>query len=134
PELSVTGWDVSSEAAAAGRAVTVTLAWQVGSELPADLTTYVHVVDNAGTTVGQSDHQAGGVFYPSQLWPTGVPLRDRHRLELPSTLAPGSYELRAGAYRFDGSGLLPLGREILLGQLTVGPESAGSQDELPLNE
>ncbi|MCZ7567652.1 MAG: DUF2723 domain-containing protein [Ardenticatenaceae bacterium] len=119
PAMAVTGWAAAPARLAAGSSLTVTLAWDVRDALPADLSTYVHLLDSAGTLVAQSDHQAGGVFYPSQLWPVGVRLRDRHRLGLPATLAPGVYQLRAGAYRNEPGGLVPLGREIALGRVTT---------------
>lgn len=128
-ELAISGWSADPARLAAGSSLTVTLALRVAAPLPENLTTYVHLLDPAGTLVAQSDHQAGGVFYPSQLWPVGAILRDRHHLELPRELASGVYQLRAGSYRIESSGLAPLGREVSLGRATTA--AAGDSPAAP---
>lgn len=138
PELSVSGWSVEVGAGGQdrtlrpGEALTVTLAWHVTGPLPANLTTYIHLLDPSGTLVAQSDQQAGGVYYPSQLWPEGATLRDRHRLDLPLSLAPGLYQLRVGAYSHGPTGLTRLGREITVGRLTTATAAAPSSPSVAM--
>ena len=93
--LTLIGYDQNQ----AGDTLTIVLYWKVGKVPPTiDYTTYIHAVDEHGQGISQSDHQPGGVFYPTHLWQTDEVLRDTHTLTLPNDLPLGEYSLMAGVY------------------------------------
>jgi hypothetical protein len=118
--VKLVGYDESAATAAPGEQVTVTLYWQPLAPLPADYTSYVHLVNLAGEGVAQNDHQPGGEFYPSRYWRLGETLRDQHTLTLPAGLPAGVYHWRVGLYYQPEPGIIhALGAGQPLGQLTI---------------
>jgi hypothetical protein len=98
-QVTLTGIALTPATVNAGERLTVTLWWQAVTPLAADYTSYIHLVTADGQRLAQSDHQPGGVYYPSSLWLPGEPLRDRHVLSLPPETEAGAYRLVAGMYR-----------------------------------
>ncbi|MFN8458727.1 MAG: DUF2723 domain-containing protein [Anaerolineae bacterium] len=96
--IKLIGYDLSPVAISPGTQVAVTLHWQTSQPLSVDYTSYVHVVDNNGQGVAQSDARPGGDYYPSHLWQVGEILHDRHEVTLPPDLPSGPYHLVVGLY------------------------------------
>jgi hypothetical protein len=115
--MRLVGYDQSSSSARPGETLTVTLYWQPQSEIDFDYSSYIHLVDEAGRGITQSDHQLGGEYYPTSLWRPGEVLRDGHVLSIPQDVAPGVYRLVAGMYRYPS--LEPLGGPADIGLLAV---------------
>ncbi|HEX9114742.1 MAG TPA: hypothetical protein VGA61_01630, partial [Anaerolineae bacterium] len=97
--VTLVGYDVQPAMLQAGGTVTVTLSWQPKAALAQDYTSFVHLVNAAGQTIGQDDHRPGGNFYPSSLWRPGEQLRDAHGLKLAADLGRPPYQIVAGLYR-----------------------------------
>jgi hypothetical protein len=106
--VRLAGYDLQPGLANPGKSVAVALHWQPLRQIPADLTTFVHVLNGDGAVVGQSDHKPGGDYYPTGLWRPGELLRDVHTLTLAPDLGPPPYALEVGLYRL-GSQLTHLG-------------------------
>jgi len=115
--MRLVGYDQSSSSARPGETLTVTLFWQPQSEIDFDYSSYVHLVDEVGRGITQSDHQVGGDYYPTSLWRPGEVLRDNHVLTIPQDVAPGVYRLVAGMYRYPS--LEPLGGPADIGLLAI---------------
>jgi len=115
--MRLAGYDQSPDSARPGEAVTITLYWQPQAELDFDYSSYVHLVDERGQGITQSDQQPGGHYYPTSLWRPGEVLRDRHRLTIPQDGTPGVYRLVVGMYRYPS--LEPLGGPADVGLLAV---------------
>jgi hypothetical protein len=115
--MGLVGYDQSPSSARAGEMLTVTLYWQPQSEIGYDYSSYVHLVDEAGRGITQSDHQPGGDYYPTSLWRPGEVLRDSHVLSIPEGAIPGTYRLVVGMYRHPS--LEPLGGPADIGLLAV---------------
>jgi hypothetical protein len=96
--IRLAGYDMVPVALKPGGAAEITLHWQPITRLAADYTTFIHVINANGDKIAQSDHLAGGVYYPTSLWKPGETLIDRHTLKLPADLGPGSYTLMVGLY------------------------------------
>jgi len=96
-----------------GDALQIDLHWQPLRALEADYTSFVQVLDANGDKIAQSDHQAGGIYYPTSLWRPGETLRDRHTLVLPADAPSGPYRLLVGMYRLVGGEIIPLGSATL---------------------
>ena len=108
--MTLTGFSVSPAAPATGETLAVELFWQPLQPPLADYTSYVQLLAADGSKVAQSDHQPGGVYYPSSMWLPGETLLDRHELAIPADAPPGPYQLLAGLYRLTETGIEPVGQ------------------------
>jgi hypothetical protein len=126
--MRLVGYDQSPPSARPGQAITLTLYWQPQSEIEHDYTSYVHLVNEAGQGLAQSDHQLGGTYYPTSLWRPGEVLRDQHLLNIPAGTPPGIYRLVAGMYLYPSMEALGSGTDI--GLLAV-KDAAGVRTTLP---
>lgn len=99
-QAQLVGVEVGGEARP-GQLLPVELYWLALRENGRNDKSFVHLVDAAGQVVAQHDGDPGGGFTPTSRWQPGEFLRDRHYLELPMTLPPGRYRLKAGLYRFE---------------------------------
>jgi hypothetical protein len=87
----------------------VTLYWQAGRDMTLDYTVFVHLLDEAGQLVAQHDGQPWWeVKIPTSSWLAGETLLDRHTLQLPADLPPGTYRLQAGVYYWETLERLPV--------------------------
>ncbi len=102
--IRLVGFDVAPFTGQPGEAQQIALHWQALQPIPANLTSFVHLVASDGARIAQSDHLLGGVYYPTSLWQPGEILLDRHSLTLPSDAPPGPYRLIVGLYELvDGA-------------------------------
>ena len=76
----------------------MTLFWQAIDSLQTDYTTFIHVVDEAGQIVAQSDAQPLNGQYPTSIWSSGEMIVDERTI---MAIAPGSYQLYIGWYQWD---------------------------------
>jgi hypothetical protein len=101
--VRVIGYDAVREA----NQLHVAIYWQAQAKLPANYTTFVHLLDANGNKIAQgSDHQVGGDFYPTSLWQIGETLRDEFIIAAPVNLSNGPYQVLAGMYRSSDSEML----------------------------
>ncbi|MCL6647585.1 MAG: glycosyltransferase family 39 protein [Chloroflexi bacterium] len=100
------GYDCPAEARP-GERLQLALHWRALATPPPDLKVFVHLVSPTGQLVAQRDSTPAAGGYPTERWVPGTYLRDWYDLDLPTTLAPGSYQLLVGLYRPDGERLLP---------------------------
>ncbi len=118
--VSLAGYDLSARSPRPGQELQVSLYWEPLRPLGAEYHSFVHLVDATGQPVAQSDHQPGGVFYPSTLWQPGEQLRDDHTLTIPAGTPPGVYRLLVGLYALSADGSLQsLGEPVVAGQVAV---------------
>jgi hypothetical protein len=103
------GFDVQRD----GETVQIDLHWQPLRPLDSDYTSFVQLLAAGDEKAAQSDHQPGGVYYPTSLWQPGETLRDRHTLALPAGAPPGPYRLLAGMYQLIGGEIVTLGSATL---------------------
>ena len=89
-----------------GATTRLTLVWQMrAAEVTHDYTVFVHVRDEAGQNVAQTDAQPRGGVHPTSLWLTGEFGEDAYTFDL----APGNYSLVVGLYDAETGERLPLG-------------------------
>jgi hypothetical protein len=115
--IRLAGYDLPRPAVRPGETAAITLFWHGRQRTDRALSSFVHLVDDSGKSVASSDHQPGGVYYPTNLWKPGEVLLDTHRLAIPADLAPGVYRLTAGLYSWPS--MERLGEEAMVGQLVV---------------
>ncbi len=110
--LRLLGYDIQPDEPQPDDLLRVDLYWQPDQPATADVTSFVQLLTVEGEKVAQSDHQPGGVYYPSSLWRPGETLLDRHELTIPPNAAPGPYRLLVGLYRQVNGETEPVGQAI----------------------
>ena len=95
-QLALIGYDYPVQVAP-GEAVEVTLYWKAQTEIEINFQVFLHLLDSSGHPVAQSDKLNPG-DYPAKRWTTAKYVRDSHRLEIPESLAPGTYALSTGMW------------------------------------
>jgi hypothetical protein len=65
--LNLVGYDLEPDEPLPGEDLQVSLHWRVERKLGQDYHTYVHLLDEEGQTIAQSDHRPGQEYYPSSL-------------------------------------------------------------------
>ena len=115
--LVLVGYDVDPLAPSAGGELRVSLYWRVERTLDRDYHTYVHLIDEGGQPIAQSDHRPGQEYYPSSMWAPGEILLDLHVLPIPAETQAGKVRLVAGAYEYPS--LVPLGSVLSLEEVRI---------------
>jgi len=95
---ALVGYEVSDAAAGPGDSITVTLVWQARSTPDDSFHVFVHLLDDDGLLMAQSDGIPGGWTRPTTGWLEGEYLTDVHTLDVPPDASPGIYHLRTGMY------------------------------------
>jgi hypothetical protein len=83
------------------------LVWRAERETSTSYRVFVHLVNQAGEIVAQSDGEPAGWSRPTTGWLPGEIILDEHTLDLAAAPA-GTYELRIGLYNPSGGGRVPL--------------------------
>ena len=74
------------------------LVWRAESETPVNYHVFIHLVDEAGNILAQSDAVPAGWTRPATGWLPGEYIVDPHALQLPAELPTGPLSLRVGLY------------------------------------
>jgi hypothetical protein len=99
PIIELTGYDLTDGELSLGETLALTLVWRShAGNLPTSYKVFVHLVDDAGEIVSQSDSEPVGGFRPTTSWREGEVLSDSHSLSIPAEIGAGEYTLWAGIY------------------------------------
>jgi hypothetical protein len=121
--IKIWGYDGPAGPVKSGDVIDITLYWQPVQNLTANYSSFVHLINNNGQGITQSDHRPGGDFYPSSLWQPGEILRDQHSLILPDDLPAGTYQYQIGMYIQPDPGVIRgMGGGLEIGLLVVASE------------
>ncbi len=99
--INLVGFTVEPETAGPGSSLTVTLIWQVMDEILAKYNTFIHIVNEEGQLLAQSDAPTGGGLRPSTDWIINEYIYDQHHLILPGDITSNDVEIRVGLYDAD---------------------------------
>ena len=91
-----------------GEALAVVLYWEGLSPVTESYTVFTHLLGPDGQLVAQQDNLPVGGLAPTTTWTPGVLIRDPYQLAVPSTVAPGTYQLQVGLYTAEGRQLFTL--------------------------
>ena len=76
----------------------VTLVWRAEGETPISYRVFVHLIDETGQIIAQSDGEPANWSRPTTGWLPGEVVVDEHRLALPEGVGNGRFALRIGLY------------------------------------
>ncbi len=94
----LTSSNISDRQISPGNMLTVTLYWYVTGRASQSYSVFVHLVDEAGNLVAQSDSVPRAGYYPTDAWAEGERFADVHIITLPQDVPPGDYQLHVGFY------------------------------------
>ena len=97
-QVRLLGYDLDPSQPAPEDQLTLTLYWQALTEMEASYTVFTHLLGDDGGVVAQHDASPAGGSYPTTLWVAGEVVEDPHLLELPASLAAGTYTMEVGMY------------------------------------
>ena len=89
-------------------ALPITLYWQAEGPTSTSYTTFVHLVNEQGAMVAQSDSIPGKGTLPSTAWAPGEVIPDARSISLPADMPQGVYTLLAGLYDATDGRRLPI--------------------------
>ncbi len=93
-----------------GESSELILYWKALDVIDANYQVFVHLRDDAGAVVAQSDLLNPGDF-PTERWPLDKYVRDRHTLKIPAEIPPGTYRLAVGLWSMADGERLEVGDE-----------------------
>jgi hypothetical protein len=101
--VALAGYDLTDTWAEPGGLITVTLHWQAAEVVNLPYKIFVHLEGNGSSSEpvklwAQADDFPACGTRPTNRWPVGKTLTDRHVLRLPADMPPGEYQLRVGLY------------------------------------
>ena len=105
--ISLLGFDVSSSAIRQGGTLTVTLYCTAISQVKSNYTVFVHVDDDRGKILAQSDSYPVEGHYPTSQWTPGYVVADVHHILIPAT-ADGTRHVTVGLYQLETMRRLPI--------------------------
>jgi hypothetical protein len=95
-EIELLGYDLPAAAFEPGAIAPVTLYWLVDERTDRDAAVFVHLYDEQGDLVAQSDGRPYMGTRPPYSWLPGEVVVDRREIILPDGLPPGLYHLAVG--------------------------------------
>ena len=95
--IELVGANVTPVAPSPGDTLAVELVWRAAAALSGNYKVFVHLVNEAGDIVSQSDAFPGDGYATNQ-WVGGEVVVDGHELPLPDDLPAGEYTVIAGLY------------------------------------
>ena len=84
--------------ASPGAACTISLVWRAEREMTISYRVFVHLIDDTGNILAQSDAEPARWTRPTTGWAPGEYVVDTHAVILPPELSTGSLRLRVGLY------------------------------------
>ena len=102
--LSFLGYERVEEVPRPGGRLTLLTYWRVEEVSPAPLKIFIHLLDEAGTSLAQHD----GLGSPPRGWAPGDTIIQKHVISLPASLHQARYTLQLGVYEPTSGARLPV--------------------------
>ncbi|GIK39173.1 MAG: hypothetical protein BroJett011_30060 [Chloroflexota bacterium] len=96
-EITLLGYDLTTEPIMGGGRLRLMLYWQANQVVAASYTVFVHLLNANGQVVAQHDGLPAEGTIPTPGWAAGEVIADRHLIDFPD-LPAGDYRLVAGMY------------------------------------
>ncbi|MEM7028332.1 MAG: glycosyltransferase family 39 protein [Chloroflexota bacterium] len=85
----------------AGETLSLKLHWQALHRVPLAYTTFIHILNDQGAVVAQTDVQPGNGQWPTDSWYPKEWLTDQVSVSLPTALTTGNYRILLGWYYWE---------------------------------
>ncbi len=124
--IDLLGYDTGGPVWQPGQTAALTLYWRTRQSLAYNYVLFVHMTpaaDPGSPPRVQDDRQPCDGSYPTTVWSTDEIVAEFRKLDLPSDLPPGDYEISVGWYLLSDLSHLPVSRgpgQIGENQLTLG--------------
>jgi hypothetical protein len=120
-KIRLAGYSVPNQPVDSGASISVRLAWQALDEILTPYRVFVHLLDDTGRLIAQSDGVPVDWTRPTPGWAVGEVVVETRTLTLPDDADVGTYDLRVGLYDEDGNRLpLPDGTDaVFLSEIVV---------------
>jgi hypothetical protein len=96
--IELQGYTIQPDALAAGDIAQITLFWQTDETLTERYKVFIHLVDEQGRLVAQSDSEPGGGLVLTTIWQPSQTVKDNHGLLIPLDTPDGRYTILLGLY------------------------------------
>ena len=96
--VTLFGYNMSNEFTSDGGILNIKLVWEANVKVSESYHVFVHIIDESGNLVAQSDGEPAGWTRPTTGWLPGEYITDNHEIVLPTDIMPGSYNIYAGLY------------------------------------
>jgi mannosyltransferase len=104
--ISLDGYTLSTPQVQPGDILQLDLFWRADTLLSERYKVFVHVLDQNGRIVAQTDREPGGRQKPTTDWATNETVIDRYGVLIPEDTPSGVYAIEIGLYGLDGTRLL----------------------------
>ena len=104
-QITLDGYTLSTPQVQPGDILQLDLFWRTDAPLSERYKVFVHVLDQNGQIVAQTDREPGGGQKPTTNWDSNEVIVDRYGVLIPADTPPGKYTVELGLYGFDGTRL-----------------------------
>jgi 4-amino-4-deoxy-L-arabinose transferase-like glycosyltransferase len=98
PLIALDGYSLLTSSLAPGDILQVALFWRALEPMSERYKIFVHLYDDAGRLVAQTDSEPGAGLRPTSTWPSGERVIDRYGVLVPAETLTGDYNLVIGLY------------------------------------
>jgi mannosyltransferase len=103
--ITLDGYTLSTPQVQPGDILQLDLYWHTAAPVSERYKIFVHVLDQNGNIVAQTDREPGGGERPTTNWGKNEQIIDRYGVLIPEDTLPGIYTIEIGLYAFDGTRL-----------------------------
>ena len=104
-QITLDGYTLTTPQVQPGDILQLDLFWRTDAPLSERYKVFVHVLDQNGQIVAQTDREPGGGQKPTTNWDSNEVIVDRYGVLIPADTPPGKYMVELGLYGFDGTRL-----------------------------
>jgi hypothetical protein len=103
--ITLDGYTLSTPEVQPGDILQLDLFWRADAPLSERYKVFVHVLDQNGKIIAQTDREPGGGQNPTTNWESNEGIIDRYGVLIPDDTPPGAYKVIVGLYDFGGTRL-----------------------------
>lgn len=104
-QITFEGYTLPSTQLQPGDILQLDLFWRTAAPLSERYKVFVHVLDQGGKIVAQTDREPGGGQRPTTNWESNELIADRYGVLMPNETPAGSYAIEIGLYDLNGTRL-----------------------------
>ena len=95
---TLSGYNMSNQSISDSGILNIQLVWEANAKISESYHVFVHIIDESGNLVAQSDGEPARWTRPTTGWLPGEYIADDHEIVLPTDIEPGSYIIYTGLY------------------------------------